>query len=482
LVPTLPLAKIRNSVRLGAQNGPFPGLPDSGRAVRDRDTPIAPNVAPTIARLANRDRSVMLSAHTGPPGVRVWTPALAEPACRLCGARLHQTLIDLGYVPLANRTLAPEDTGDPFHRLHARICDNCSLVQVGDAAAPDAIATPWPGLSARSPAALAQARRFAEMMRRRFRLTHESQVIEIGSDDGALLRSFQSAGIQVLGIEPRQAAANAAIEAGIPTAISLFNTGTAMDIAVRTGCADLVIANNVLPHAPDLFDFAAGLASILRPNGVLSLQVPHLLALVQKTQFDAFRHDVYTYLSLRVIEHVLRSVGLRAFDAERLPDHGGSVRVLACHVVGPHATRPGLKAVRVAETFGERERRDFYTGFSDRAAAIRGEIRAFLQTRRAGGRRVAAYGVATRGTMLLNCCGITTDEIACVADPDPAKFGRVLPASRIPVVPPDALAGDPPDDLLILPWPQAAEIALRLAPLRQRGTQLWTALPRIVRV
>lgn len=261
-----------------------------------------------------------------------------------------------------------------------------------------------------------------------------------------------------------------------------FNTETAMEIAVRHGCADLVVATDVVPHAPDLFEFAAGLASILRPNGILVIQVPHLLALVQKVQFDAFRHNSYTYLSLRVLEHVLRSLGLRVFDAERVPDHGGSLGIQACHVVAPHAARPGLKAVRLAEGLGDGDRVAAYAGFSDRVAAAQDDMREFLRTRRTAGRRVAAYGVATRGNTLLNCCGVTTAEIPCVADPDPAKHGRVLPGSRLPIVPVEALMADPPDDVVILPWPSAAEIAQKLLPLRQLGTQLWTPVPRITRV
>jgi SAM-dependent methyltransferase len=356
------------------------------------------------------------------------------------------------------------------------------LVQVVDVAAPETVATPKPYLFSRSVSGLNQAKRHADAMRKRLRLTADSLVIEIGSNDGYLLRHFQAAGIPVLGVESAATAAAAAIEIGVPTEIGLFNTETAMEIAVRHGSADLVVANNALPHAPDLFDFVAGLASILRPNGVLVLQVPHLLSLVQEVQFDAFRHDSYTYLSLRVLEHVLRSLGLRVFDAERLRERGGLLRVHACHVVSPHAARPGLKAVRLAEHSGEQERRDFYDGFNDRAALARVEIQEFLGTRRTAGRRVAAYGAATRGSTLLSSCRITTDEILCVADPDPARHGRLLPGSRIPIVPPEALTADPPDDILILPWPHAAEIAGKLTPLRQRGTQLWIPVPRISRV
>jgi 2-polyprenyl-3-methyl-5-hydroxy-6-metoxy-1,4-benzoquinol methylase len=459
----------------------------------------------------------MLSTHTAPPSTRPSTPPLAVPACRLCGARLHRTLLDLGEVPLANRCIAADATDDEAYRLRAWICDGCTLVQVETVAPPETVATRNPDLSARFSTGQNQARRHADTMRRRLRLDADSLVIEVGSNDGTTLRHFHAAGIKVLGIEAAPIAAAAAALAGIPTEIGLFNTDTAMQIAVRHGCADLVIANNVLPHAPDLFDLAAGLACILRPNGVLTLLVPHLLALLQKLQFDAFRHDSYTYLSLLVLEHVLRSVGLRVFDAERLPDRGGSLLVQACHLVGPHATRPGLRAVRLSEGYGDhdrgdqnrgsqdrgdqdrgdqgrgdqgrgdqgrsnQDRRDIYAGFSERVAAAQDEIRDFLDTRRTAGRHVVAYGAETRGTILLNCCGITQTEIACVADPDPARHGRVLPGCRIPIVPVEALLADPPDDIIILPWPRAAEIALKLLPLRQVGTQLWTPIPRIARV
>ncbi|MEA2737448.1 MAG: hypothetical protein QOH05_755 [Acetobacteraceae bacterium] len=424
----------------------------------------------------------MLSTYAAPPAVRLWSATLTEPACRLCGARLHRTLIDFGPMPLANRTLAADAPSDPLYRLHARICDNCTLVQVEDVAAPERVAAPRPYLSARSSTGQNQARRHAEVLRKRLRLDAGSLVIEVGSNDGSFLRHFQAAGIPVLGIEPALNAAAAATEAGIPTEISLFDTETAMAIAVRHGRADLVVANNVLPRAPDLFDFAAGLACILRPNGVLTVQVPHLLSLLQKVQFDAFRHDAYTYLSLRVLEHVLRSVGLRVFDAERLPDHGGSLRVHACHATGHYQARPGLKAVRLVEGLGTQDRHDIAAGFSDRAALARVEIQEFLRTRQVAGRRVAAYGAATRGSTLLHACGLSRTEIACVADPDPAKHGRLMQGSRIPIVPVEALLADPPDDILILPWPRAPEIAQKLLPFRQHGTHLWTPLPQIMRV
>ena len=422
----------------------------------------------------------MLSTLVARPTAGAPPPALTDTACRLCGARLHHSLIDFGSLPLAHRTIPAGSTDDQPYPLHARICDNCSLVQVEDVAEPDTIAAPEP-----SDFAIGgnEARRCFESVRKRLRLDAGSLVIEVGCNDTSLLRQFQVAGIRVLAIGPPAGAAGvAACRTGIPSEISDFGAETAMQIAVRHGCADLVIANDVLPHARDLFDLAAGLACILRPNGVLTLRTPHLLSLLQKGQFDAFRHDSYSYLSLRVLEHVLRSVGLRVFDAERLADDGGSLRVQACHLVGPHAARPGLKAVRLAEGSGDVSRQDLYAGFSTRVAAVRDDIRDFLGTRRTAGRRVAGYGATARGAMLLNCCGITKAEIAVIADPDPAKHGRLLPGSRIPIVPLEALMADPPDDVVILPWPSVAEILLQLMPLRQLGTQVWTPMPRIARV
>ncbi|WP_428536909.1 class I SAM-dependent methyltransferase [Rhodopila sp.] len=402
---------------------------------------------------------------------------LTEPACRLCGARLHRTLIDLGSLPLAHRAVPVGSADDPCYRLHARVCDTCSLVQVDEMPEADPIAASEAGLSEHRAVAGPDARRLFESMRKRLRLDGGSLVIEVGGNDAGVLHQFQAAGIRVLGIGPGSEGGT-----GVPIETGLFNAETAIQIAVRHGCADLVIANDALPRARDLFDLAAGLACILRPNGVLALQVPHLLAVLQKGQFDAFRHDIYSYLSLRVLEHLLRSVGLRVFDAERVADHGGSLRVQACHLVGPHAVRPGVKAVRLAEAAGDVSGQELYAGFGDRVAAARADIRDFLETRRQAGRRVAGYGAATRGAMLLNCCAITRQEIGTIADGDPARWGRLMPGSRIPIVALDVLLADPPDDVVILPWPNVGQVLPTLLPLRQLGTQFWTLLPRVARV
>lgn len=404
-----------------------------------------------------------------------------EPACRLCGARLHRSLLDLGHLPLSNRTMMSGDDAVAYP-LHAWMCDDCRLVQVPDVAAPSQVVPPEPYLSSRSASYVARAGQFAAMMVKRLRLGPDSLVIEAGSNDGYLLRHFQAAGVPVLGIELAATAGSIAEQNGIATEIAAFTTDLAMQIAVRHGRADLVVANYVMDHAPDLFDFAAGFAGILRPHGVVTIQVPHLLALVQKSQFDAFRHDTYAYLSLPVLERVLRSVGLRVFDAERLPDRGGSLRIHACHAEAPHAARPGLKSTRMAETAAEREHGDLYSGFSDRVADAREEVRTFLELRRAAGRRIAAFGAAARGSTMLNACGIGVDLVDCVADADPGKHGRLLPGSHIPIVPVEDLLERPPDDILILPWTHAAEATEPLQPLRPRGVQLWAMVPRVGRV
>ena len=380
------------------------------------------------------------------------------PGCRLCGARLHRSLIDLGSLPFANAGRP----ADALYPLHIRLCDDCGLAQIGE--------TPLVGVApapsqAEHAGAGARTARYAETMRERLRLDTGSLAIEIGLSEGIVLPHFKAAGIPVF-----------------PVHAATFNIESAMEVAVRHGCADIVVAHDVLPHVPDLFDFAAGLACVLRPNGVISLQFPHLLALVQGVQFDAFRHDTYTYLSLPVIERLLRSVGLRVFDAERVPEDGGCLRVQACHTHSQRLGRQGLKAVRQAEAEALADHPGLYDDFAERVALACADIRGFLCDRRQANRRVAAYGASARGTMLLNVCGLTADEVAFVADSGSGKRSRSLPGCHIPVVPMEVLAQDAPDDVIILPWPDAAQIAARLQPLRQTGTQLWTLLPRIGRV
>ena len=281
----------------------------------------------------------------------------------------------------------------------------------------------------------------------------------------------------MLGIEPAAGVAAAARRIGVRTEQVFFGADTAEALAARYGRADLIAANNVLAHVPDLPGFVAGFAAMLRPEGVATFEFPHLLRLLQLVQFDTIYHEHFSYLSLLVVERVLRGAGLRAFDVEFLPTHGGSLRVFACHAGASHAPRKGLQAAREAEAAAGLDRPETYDGFAPKVTRACRDFRDFVAARRVHGCRLAAYGAAAKGNTLLNACGITARDLICVADRNPAKQGKRMPGSRIPVVSPEALAAERPDDVLVLPWNIADEIAAELAPLRAAGTRLWVALP-----
>ncbi len=410
---------------------------------------------------------------------------MTGPACRLCGAKMPRTLVDLGHTPLANAYLTTEQmrcTDEPNYPLRVRVCDSCLLVQVEEAVPAESIFSDYAYFSSFSSTWVEHARRYAATMIDRYAIGPESLVMEVASNDGYLLRHFRDQGIPVLGIEPAANVAEAARAIGIPTETVFFGTDTAMEIAATHGCADLIAANNVLAHVPDIFGFVAGFAAALKPNGVVTFEFPHLLNLIEQVQFDTIYHEHYSYLSLLVVERVLRSTGLRAFDVERLPTHGGSLRVHACQAGGPYSSRPGLRAVRLAERKAGLDKSACYDAFAGRVAAVRDGFRAFVAERRASGRRIAAYGAAAKGNTFLNSCGMTDLDIAWVADRNPVKQGKLLPGSHIPIVPPETMEHSPPDDLIILPWNIAAEVTAQLAPLRQTGTLFWTACPQMRKV
>jgi 2-polyprenyl-3-methyl-5-hydroxy-6-metoxy-1,4-benzoquinol methylase len=402
-------------------------------------------------------------------------------ACRLCGAALQRNLVDLGSTPLANCFVTRDEAANGADRpypLRVLVCDRCLLVQVGESVPPEAIfAADYAYYSSFSTGWVAHAQRYAAAMTARFRLGAGSLVAEVASNDGYLLRHFQAMGIPVLGIEPAAGVAAAARRIGVRTEQMFFGADTAAGLATRYGRADVIAANNVLAHVPDLPGFVAGFAAMLRPEGVATFEFPHLLQLLQLVQFDTIYHEHFSYLSLLVAEHVLRDAGLRVFDVECLPTHGGSLRVFACHAGASHAPRPGLDAVRAQEAAAGLHRPETYDSFAPKVARIQHGFRTFVAAEHARGRRLAAYGAAAKGNTFLNSCGITAGDMICVADRNPAKQGKLLPGSHIPVVSPEALAAARPDDVVILPWNLAEEVAAELAPLRSAGTRLWVAVP-----
>jgi SAM-dependent methyltransferase len=404
----------------------------------------------------------------------------AQPKCLGCAAPLHRTVIDLGLSPLANAFVPPDQTApDPTYPLHARLCDRCLLMQVDAVLPPADIFGDYAYFSSYSDSWLAHCRSYAATMIDRFSLSATSQVVEIASNDGYLLTNFVAAGIPCLGIEPAANVAAAARSRGVPTEIAFFGTQTAQRLADAGRRADLLAAKNVLAHVPDINDFVAGIRILLKPEGVFTVEFPHVLNLIREAQFDTIYHEHFTYLSLAAVEHIFRRHGLRVFDVEEVPTHGGSLRVFACRDESTRAERSGASKVRLKETDARIDRPEGYAGLTERAQTIQRDLLAFLNTARVKGHRVAAYGAAAKGNTLLNYCGIGREHVTFVVDRNPTKQGRLLPGSHIPVRPPDALFDERPDYVLVLPWNLIDEISTQLAPIRAWGGRLVTAIPEI---
>lgn len=404
------------------------------------------------------------------------------PQCRFCAAPLTQTFADLGTMPLVNSYLASLDDADQeqAYPLHARVCGACRLVQVDDVVPPDEIFSDYAYFSSNSRTWLDHCRAYAKMARRRFDLTPQSQVVEIASNDGYLLKYFVAVDIPVLGIEPAANVAEVAVAAGVPTRVAFFGRELAQQLHSEGFSPDLLIGNNVLAHVPDPNDFVAGLALLLKENGVLTIEFPHLLRLIEGVQFDTIYHEHFSYLSLLTVEQVFAKHGLRLFDVEELPTHGGSLRIFACHEENmQQRTGAGLTTVREAESRAGINGDEIYAGFQDRVSAVRDGLRTFLAGVRREGKRLGAYGAAAKGNTLLNFCGIGTDDLPYVVDVSPHKQGRYLPGSHIPIKPVEHLREDRPDYILILPWNFRDEIVADHGYVREWGGRFVVAVPQI---
>ena len=404
--------------------------------------------------------------------------ASARPAtaCRACGGALGATFCDLGIQPVANSYIPPERAAAPEPRFPLRcvVCRDCRLVQLDTVVDAEGIFSDYAYFSSASASWLDHAARFARDMTARLGLGAASFVVEVASNDGYLLKNFVAAGIPCLGVEPAANVAEVARANGVPTETRFFGDAYARDLVARRGHADLIAANNVLAHVPAVNDFVAGLVTLAGARGVVSIEAPHLLRMVDGVQFDTIYHEHYAYWSLLAMESILSRHGLRVFDVERLATHGGSLRVLAS--AADRGESGALRAVRAEEA--ERGLADdgFYRGFEDRVRATLDGFRAWLAASR--GRRIGAYGAAAKGNTFLNAAGVTAADILAVADRSPAKQGRLLPGSRIPVVTPEALLAMPLDDILVLPWNIGAEIAAQLRAGGFRGRVL-IAVPAV---
>lgn len=402
--------------------------------------------------------------------------------CRHCAAPLTRRFLDLGFAPPSNAYLAAQalDAPETTYPLRLMVCDACHLVQTEDYAAPEALFdADYAYFSSTSKSWLDHAARYAAEMTARYGLTAESHVIEVASNDGYLLRNFVAAGIPCLGIEPTEATARAAEALGIPVVREFFGEALGERLAAEGRPADLIAGNNVYAHVPDINDFTRGLAAALKPQGVVTLEFPHLMRLVEFCQFDTVYHEHFSYLSLLSVTRIFAAAGLRVFDVEELPTHGGSLRIHGCRAGADHPETPAVAALLAEERRRGMDGPDFYAAFQPRADRLKDDFLRFLLDAKRDGHSVAGYGAAAKGNTLLNYAGVRPDLLPYVCDAAPAKQGKLLPGSHIPVCPPDRLMRERPDFVVILPWNIAAEIRAQLAPLAEQGTRFVTAVPEL---
>ncbi len=400
-------------------------------------------------------------------------------ACRFCSTPLARTFCDLGMSPLSNAFIKPGDAHrmEPFYPLHTYVCTNCFLVQLEQFETPANIFSDYVYFSSYSDTWLVHSREFAEYAVREFGLNANSLVIEAASNDGYLLQYFKKAGIPVLGIEPAQNVAAAALAKGIPTVTEFLGVQSAQKLAADGKRADLLIGNNVFAHVPDLNDFAAGLHTLLKPAGVLSLEFPHLLQLMQNNQFDTIYHEHFSYFSFGTALRVLAKHGMTVFDVEELSTHGGSLRVYA----SPDAARrptPRVQKMLDCERTAGLDKAATYAAFAEQVKTTKRALLHFLLDAKDAGKSVVGYGAPAKANTLLNYCGIRTDFIEFTVDRSPHKQGLLLPGTRIPVMHPDRIFERKPDYVLILPWNIKDEIIGQMAGIRDWGGQFVVPMPR----
>jgi SAM-dependent methyltransferase len=401
--------------------------------------------------------------------------------CRLCDGQLTETFVDLGMSPLCESYVPADrlDGPETFYPLHVRICSACLLVQLPAYVSGEDIFSDYAYFSSYSDSWVAHARRYAEEMTGRLRLGAGSLVAEVASNDGYLLQHFVTAGIPVVGVEPAANVAEAARAKGIRTEVRFLGAETGAEVAAKYGRADLVAANNVYAHVPDIRDFTAGLAALVKPSGLVTLEFPHLLRLIEGRQYDTIYHEHYQYLSLLTASRALASGGLTVVDVDELGTHGGSLRVHARHADAAGEPAPNVKAVLAAEEAAGLHTLEGHAGFAKAVFDIKRDLMTFLLAARADGKTVVGYGAPGKGNTLLNHCGIRSDLVAYTVDRSPHKQGWFLPGTHIPIHHPDRIAADRPDYVLVLPWNLRTEIAAQLSYVREWGGRLVFPIPTL---
>jgi 2-polyprenyl-3-methyl-5-hydroxy-6-metoxy-1,4-benzoquinol methylase len=403
--------------------------------------------------------------------------------CRFCQNSLTHEFVDLASSPPSNSYPRAEQLNEPeiFYPLRVFVCEKCFLVQIDEyKKAVEIFDENYAYFSSFSKSWLKHSRKYVEMMCARFGLDGNSQVIEIASNDGYLLQYFRQKNVPVLGIEPTLSTAQAAREKGIETRMEFFGVSLAKKLIEENRRADLLLGNNVLAHVPDLSDFVAGLRVALKPDGVITMEFPHVLQLVENTQFDTIYHEHFSYLSLHTVKQIFETHGLEIFDVEELVTHGGSLRIFA-----KHAENEMYETMANVENLLTREKQfgltniEYYLDFQPKVDKIKLDLLAFLIRQKQNGKRVAAYGAAAKGNTLLNYCGVKKDLVAFVVDASPHKQGLFLPASHIPIVDESRLKCEKPDFIIILPWNIKDEIIEQLNYIRDWNGQFVTAIPAL---
>ena len=426
-----------------------------------------------------RDSQAVRKPGSGPLSDRA---SLPERHCRFCGAILKHTFINLGMSPNANTYLKPSQLSEmePFYPLHVYVCGACFLVQLEEFESPERMFTEYAYFSSYSETWLRHASSYADLVVERFGLNGGSQVVEIGSNDGYLLQYFIMKGIPVLGVEPAANVAEVAANKGIPTVVKFFGKETACQLAAEAMKADLLIGNNVLAHVPDLNDFVRGMKILLKTQGVITMEFPHLMRLIAENQFDTIYHEHFSYFSFIAVEKIFSAHGLTLFDVEELPTHGGSLRIYGRHA--EDSLKPAGRRVmdlRTREEAAGLTELENYLTFADKVKETKHMIVDFLIMAKRQGRSIAGYGAPAKGNTLLNYCGIRSDFLDYTVDRSPHKQAHFLPGTHIPIYHPDKIKETKPDYLLILPWNLKDEIMEQMAYIREWGGRFVVLIPEV---
>jgi len=407
---------------------------------------------------------------------------MTQAQCRFCKTHLKHTFVDLGMSPLSNSYLKSEqlNKSESFYPLHTYVCEKCLLVQLEEFESPDYIFSDYAYFSSYSDTWLNHAKQYTSLMLERFGFNQSSQVVEIASNDGYLLQFFQAQNVSILGIEPAVNVAKVAESKGISTLVKFFGVQTAQDLAEQDKKADLLLGNNVLAHVPDVNDFVAGMKILLKPQGLITMEVPHLFQLIEQNQFDTIYHEHFSYFSLTTVEKIFAYHGLTLFDVEELSTHGGSLRIYGKHDRNQKlAVSDRLLVLKEKERQAGLDKIETYLQFSDQVMATKRKLLNFLIEVKNAGKTIVGYGAPAKGNTLLNYCGIRTDFLDYTCDRSPHKQGLFLPGTHIPIYAPERIKETKPDYVLILPWNLKDEIKEQLAYIHEWGGKFVVPIPEV---